>query len=364
MRVRETDHDAMKFHWRRDEHSPLETLRFTRALFGLVASPFLLGGVIEAHLSNWEEKEPEVVAKIRRELYVDDLISGSTTVHKTRELKDKSSIIFQDACFNLHKWHSNVPELKSAQSSKPEEESTFAKQQLGVPQGEFSSMLGLSWNKEQDSLSITLPAEKVMLTKRGILAKLAKIYDPLGLVSPETLSGKLIYRAVCDTKKAWDGELPRDLAKAWMKWESGLPQSFEVPRSLALHREDIEHIELHSFGDTCANGVAACIYGVIRQASGTNHGLIAARSRLSKQGLTIPRLELVPGHMAMNLLANVRDALDGLPISSTLLARQFSSSVLDQGTRRVQTVCRKSREEDQQSRESDLVLRSHRRQPC
>ena len=156
-----------------------------------------------------------------------------------------------------------------------------------------------------------------MLTKRGILAKLAKIYDPLGLVSPETLSGKLIYRAVCDTKKAWDAELPRDLAKTWIKWESGLPQSFEVPRSLALHREDIEHIELHSFGDACANGVAACVYGVIRQASGTNQGLIAARSRLSKQGLTIPRLELVAGHMAVNLVANVRTALDGLPISST-----------------------------------------------
>ena len=156
-----------------------------------------------------------------------------------------------------------------------------------------------------------------MLTKRGILAKLAKIYDPLGLVSPETLSGKLIYRAACDTKRAWDAELPRDLAKAWIKWESGLPQWVDVPRSLAVHREDIEHIELHSFGDACANGVAACVYGVVRQASGTNQGLIAARSRLAKQGLTIPRLELVAGHMAVNLVANVRNALDGLPISST-----------------------------------------------
>lgn len=143
VRVRETDRDAMRFHWRRDEHSPLETLRFTRALFGLASSPFLLGGVIEAHLNNWEENEPEIVAKIRKELYVDDLISGSTTVHKTRELKVKASEIFKDACFHLHKWHSNVPELESAQSPKQEGEPTYAKQQLGVPQGEFSSVLGL-----------------------------------------------------------------------------------------------------------------------------------------------------------------------------------------------------------------------------
>ena len=178
-------------------------------------------------------------------------------------------------------------------------------------------MLGLPWNKEQDSLSITVPPEKATLTKRGILAKLAKIYGPLGLVLPETLSGKLVYCTVCDTKGAWDAHLSCDLAKLWVKWESRLPERFAVPRSLVVHWEEIEQIDLHSFGDVCANGLAACVYAVIWQASGTNQGLIAARSRLSKQGLTIPRLELVSGHMAVNLVDNVRDALDGLPVRST-----------------------------------------------
>ena len=99
-------------------------------------------------------------------------------------------------------------------------------------------------NKEQDSLSITVPPEKATLSKRGILAKLAKIYDPLGLVSPETLSGKLIYRAVCDTKGAWDANLSSDLAKLWVKWESKLPESFTIPRSLVAHRlETRAHME-------------------------------------------------------------------------------------------------------------------------
>ena len=283
VRVKESDRDAIRFHWRRDEHSPLETLRFRRALFGLAPSPFLLGGVIEVHLNNWEEKEPEIVAKIRRELYVYDLISGSTSVTKTRELKDKATTIFQDACFKLHKWHSNVPELESAWTST-EEEPTYAKQQLGIPPGEFSSLLGLQWNKERDTVNVTVPAEKATLTKRGILAKLAKVYDPLGLVAPVTLSGKLIYRAVCDTKIAWDAQLPDDLAKSWLKWESRLPHIVEPPRSIAIHREDIQQIELHSFGDACANGVAACVYAVVRQVSVANQGLVAARSRLSKQG--------------------------------------------------------------------------------
>ena len=82
-------------------------------------------------------------------------------------------------------------------------------------------MLGLQWNKEHDLLSITVPPENAMiLTKRGTLAKLSKIYVPLGVVLPE---------------RAWDAELPRDLAKAWIKWESGLPQRFDLLRSLAVH---------------------------------------------------------------------------------------------------------------------------------
>ena len=38
---------SLRFHWRKNEHSELETLRFARALFRLAPSPFLLGGVLE-----------------------------------------------------------------------------------------------------------------------------------------------------------------------------------------------------------------------------------------------------------------------------------------------------------------------------
>ena len=111
-----------------------------------------------------------------------------------------------------------MPELETDQSSAEDtEEATYAKQQLGAPRGTMSRILGLSWNKERDTVSVEVPTEQAKLTKRGILAKLVRIYDPLGLISPETLRGKLIYRAVCDSKRAWDADLSRDMAKAWVK---------------------------------------------------------------------------------------------------------------------------------------------------
>ena len=61
--------------------------------------------------------------------------------------------------------------------------------------------------------------------------------------------------------------------------------------------------------------MAAAAYAVVRQPSGDTQGLVAAKSRLSKQGLSIPRTELVSGHMATNLVDNVKTALEGFPVT-------------------------------------------------
>ena len=61
--------------------------------------------------------------------------------------------------------------------------------------------------------------------------------------------------------------------------------------------------------------MAAAVYAVVVQEKGVNQGLVASRARLAKKGLTIPRLELVSGHMAVNLLSNVSEALEGFPVT-------------------------------------------------
>ena len=313
IRIRECERDSLRFHWRRDQHSEVETLRFTRALFGLTSSPFLLGGVLEAHLDAWEEQWPDMVAELRRSLYVDDLLTGGQTTSQAQQRKNGSKQILEDATFKLHKWNSNVSQLE--EDNEPvvgSEEQTFAKQQLNVKPSE-PKMLGLKWNKQRDTLAVVIPTEGAAPTKRGILAKLAKIYDPLGLIAPVTLTGKQIYRDVCETKAQWDAQLNDALLKRWRKWERQLPQEQQIPRSIVGYQEEVGEVELHAFGDASTRGVGAAVYAVVRQNSGTTQRLVAAKGRLAKQGLTIPRLELIAAHMATNLLVNVRNALDNVP---------------------------------------------------
>ena len=79
-------------------------------------------------------------------------------------------------------------------------------------------------------------------------------------------------------------------------------------------------MQLHSFGDARKKCVFAAVYAVVQQESGTVQDLVAAKSRLAKTNLTIPRLELVAGHMAVNLAVNVEmlSILEGFKVAENI----------------------------------------------
>ena len=85
-------------------------------------------------------------------------------------------------------------------------------------------------------------------------------------------------------------------------------------RALHKYREEVSGIDLHCFGDASRRGASAAVYAAASQPSGNSVRLVAAKARLGKQGLTIPRLELLSGHMAMNLILNVKEASEGFPV--------------------------------------------------
>ena len=321
IRIHESERDALRFHWQADLNSDVQTYRFTRVLFGLAPSPFLLGGVLECHLDTWAEKYPEEAERLRRSFYVDDLLTGAQDVNQARTRKKLAQEIMRDATFELHKWHSNHPQLeednqaalnKDNPKSASNEDQSYAKQQLQVTPIE-SKLLGVKWNKSEDTIAVQFPSASSAPTKREVLAKLAKVYDPPGLASPTTLQGKQIYREVCDSKASWDTAIPENLRIRWQKWEQSLPAEVTTPRALAPYQQPVYSVELHAFGDASTYGVGAAVYSVVRQEDGITQTLVAAKARLAKRELTVPRLELVSAHMATNLVVNVRNALKDLP---------------------------------------------------
>lgn len=187
VRIKAEDRDSLRFHWKEPGSNEIQAYRFTRALFGLTCSPFLLGGVIKHHLEAWEKRHPEIVKQLTEGLYVDDLITGGTTVPETQTQKEKTIEVFNDAVFTIHKWHSNAPELEPNNESPLESsELTYAKSQLGGIEQPNGKLLGVPWDRKQDTISVTLTPDHASepVTKRAVLSKLARVYDPLGLASP------------------------------------------------------------------------------------------------------------------------------------------------------------------------------------
>ena len=84
VRIRQQDRDALRFHWLKNRKlGDIEVLRFTRALFGLVQSPFLLGATLKHHLQALSGTYPNEVNEIMKSLYVDDIITGEQQPKKS-----------------------------------------------------------------------------------------------------------------------------------------------------------------------------------------------------------------------------------------------------------------------------------------
>ena len=116
VRIRESDRDALRFHWSPDAEHEIETLRFIRALFRLTLSPFLLGGVLDYHMSSWQERKPELIAELKKSHYEDDLVSGKPTIEEAkvmrRKFQAKPDLLFINCTPKSQSWKTELSSTK------------------------------------------------------------------------------------------------------------------------------------------------------------------------------------------------------------------------------------------------------------
>jgi hypothetical protein len=184
-----------------DTHSvEIVTFRFTRCVFGVTSSPFHLLAVLRHHTEKYRECSSDVVDELQDCMYVDDFVSGADTMQGAFELFTKARLILKDGGFNLRKFASNSKELtdmveKDSGRSQPECSGDLSyvdvvTQSVEMPRNfEEQKILGMLWNMEADELifrfdSFLSFSKSVPMTKRGLLQLLARVYDPLGLLSP------------------------------------------------------------------------------------------------------------------------------------------------------------------------------------
>ena len=73
--------------------------------------------------------------------------------------------------------------------------------------------MGLSWDPESDTLKISGHTFVEAATRREMASQLASHFDPLGIVAPLLLGGKLILQKVAASGVDWDDAVSDEVKK-------------------------------------------------------------------------------------------------------------------------------------------------------
>ena len=101
--IDESHRDFLRFVWY-NEKGEMTNYRFTRAVFGVNSSPFLLNGTILHHLQGYKDSDPELVAKIQSSLYVDDCTSGADDLEEGKKFYTRAKAIMLEGGFFKAIW--------------------------------------------------------------------------------------------------------------------------------------------------------------------------------------------------------------------------------------------------------------------
>ena len=106
------DRDSLRILWKpstQPDSAPLVVYRYTRVVFGLKCSPFLLYQTIKHHLNSVRDTEVNnsILEQIERDIYSDNLITGVDTLEEGVELYTSAKKIFGSASMNIREWLSS-----------------------------------------------------------------------------------------------------------------------------------------------------------------------------------------------------------------------------------------------------------------
>ncbi|CAL8109546.1 unnamed protein product [Orchesella dallaii] len=290
--VKPEDRDFLRFLWW-DNSACQRTIvmRHRRVVFGVNCSPYLLGAVIDFHLNALPPELEKTAVKLSQSLYVDNVVASFGQKEEYEEFRNTSISILEDAKFDLRLWESNLD----------------APDELKI-----SNVLGLKWNRTTDTLfcepSFYFLDDKP-ITKRIMLSSVAKIFDPVGFLSPVTLIPKILLQRTWSTKLSWDEEVDEETQKSFQKWAMQLEllPLVRVPRYTFCDGE----FTLHVFCDASTTGYAAVVYVRSETTDGIQVHLLMAKSRVVPiKELTVNRLELIACEIGARMGHTVKKALD------------------------------------------------------
>ncbi|KAK4316834.1 hypothetical protein Pmani_012035 [Petrolisthes manimaculis] len=318
VRLSEFDSHVHRFLWRDFEDRAPDHYALTAVPFGDICSPAIAVLAMRQTADKYKDDFPIPANIILKDSYMDDIIHSLDDAEETPETMQDVEFILKQGNFHMKEW------IVSGR--------TQAEEVVDLSGTTSEKVLGVVWNPKEDEISYKIklnitPKQKTSvpctvtgtdgsdrelpndLTKRRVLSKISTIFDPLGLVTPVTLCGKLLLRQIIlytcdkDRKLDWDDPLPKELGENWYKFLQNITrlETLKIPR--CIRTTELVKPTLIMFNDASTLAYSACAYARWQVGSGKYIArLLASKSRLAPIKIqTVPRLELASAVLSARL---------------------------------------------------------------
>ena len=220
----ENQRDLFRLVWFRNsdiDGGYIQLFQFTRHVWRVNSSPHIALFAIQRLISeNPTDAGKLTLTVIENNRYMDDLLLSSDSLVDLHTVSRESIALFKSRGFKLRKWVANNIS-KSVLSEVPKDDLSpnLKEIDIGTQLMPASKALGLVWDVENDLLRVSCKQNLTgITTRREMLSALASQFDPLGILAPCLLGGKLILQKITALGFEWDDSLPSNILEEWHKW--------------------------------------------------------------------------------------------------------------------------------------------------
>ena len=311
VRLPEGDRDSLRFLWGPGEGGASE-YRMCSHVFGGIWCAASTTFALRRCLSDFPCSEA-ARDSVTKSMYVDDLLVSKPTIESAKEVARDTHQVLHHGGFRLAKFSCNYPEVVQ---EIPEEDRVICDDKV-IMDEVSNKVLGLRWDVAADDFVYRSSIQcGNQVTKRSLLSAVASLYDPLGLVSPVVLPGRLLFQEATKAHLGWDDVLPQSLVDRWSVWVMSLQglSSLSFPRCLVPSTFLGGQYELHHFSDGSMTAYGTASYLRLVSPSGEIRVcLLLGKSRVAPiKATTIPRLEMAAAVLSVrqDLLLHKELSLD------------------------------------------------------
>ena len=338
VRVPSNQRDFLRFFWY-DSDSKIKEFRLKVHLFGAKSSPSVSNFALK-RTGEDAGCSSEIAETINKCFYVDDFLYSNNSEKNLVRITKEVERAIKVGGFELSKYNSNSPMAReifvtNSNTSTRVAPSCTVNDTINDSVNEVreESALGIIWNTDCDTIKLKwkLLVKDFSLSKRKLLKGLASVFDPLGLVNPVVVKGKILFQQSCKLKLDWDSKLPDDLITNWNKWIEDVNDLslYSIPR--CTKHCPTRSIELHTFCDGSVQAYGAVSYmRYVYENETISVSMVASKSRLTPINnstlKTIPRIELASAKLGIELSNKIKAELTDL---SSFYFYTDSTSVLN-----------------------------------